>query len=142
MMLRRLLSTSTQHRSSEAVTQSATHILRQQKAAAFASAIAATKQNATTSTATSSSTQIRPLVGISSPIHRTKKPITIQPPAAATTISGSRSSAEWQAKMAASESLYNIQPVLSAASVYRHARQSGAGKNDLDFNLQHTLSYN
>ena len=104
--------------SSEAVTQSATAMMRQAKAAALANAIAekqrgsigAIVKNIPTptpaNTATPHTPTPRPLVGISSPLHR----------------SGPASRAShWIPR----DTMYQVQKPLSAAEVYRQGRLSG-----------------
>ena len=113
--------------SSDAVTKSATHIMRQAKAAALANAIKETQEarsgrtvGGSSSTGSSGSNAVspapapsgpRPLVGISSPLNR------------GATVLAQKSRSEWLASR--QEDLYTMQKPLSAAELYRQARFSG-----------------
>lgn len=105
---------------SDAVTKSATHVMRQAKAAALANAIKETQaRSSSRSTGTSVSIAAssappvgpRPLVGISSPLNR------------GATALAQKSRSEWLASR--QEELYTMQKPLSAAELYRQARFSG-----------------
>lgn len=105
---------------SDAVTKSATHVMRQAKAAALANAIKETQARSSgRSTGTSVSIAAsaappvgpRPLVGISSPLNR------------GASVLAQKSRSEWLASR--QEELYTMQKPLSAAELYRQARFSG-----------------
>ena len=97
---------------SQAVSSSATYILRQQKAEALAAAIAASKA--------------APVAPVVSAVPVRRRVLNSIPAPATTTIVGARASAEWNEKQRLGEGLYQPQRVLSSAEAYRQRKLGAA----------------
>lgn len=112
---------------SQAVSSSATYILRQQKAEALAAAIAASK-----------AAPAVPVVSAAPMRRRVLNPAPAAP--ATTTIVGARASAEWNEKQRLGEGLYQPQRVLSSAEAYRQVRKLGTAASTAAITEQATFT--